>query len=126
MSPEEVAILALIAASKKGRTIDPTQAARAVYTGEDPEGWRKRLPSVRQAAIHLARSGQISIYRKGKVIDPNGFKGVYRLGVPGELPIVATANVEPDDEPEAANVPLAGSWADWHASDSLYASAPKR
>lgn len=104
MSPEEVAILALIAASKKGRTIDPTQAARAVYTGEDPEGWRKRLPSVRQAAIHLARSGQISIYRKGKVIDPNGFKGVYRLGVPGELPRVATANVEPDDEPEAANV----------------------
>jgi hypothetical protein len=98
MSPEEVAILALIAASKKGRTIDPTEAARAVYTGEDPEGWRKRLPSVRQAAIHLARSGQISIYRKGKVIDPNGFKGVYRLGVPGELPLVVTVNSEPEAE----------------------------
>lgn len=99
MSPEEAAILSLIAASKKGRTIDPTEAARAVYTGEDPDGWRKRLPSVRQAAIHLARSGQISIYRKGKVIDPNGFKGVYRLGVPGEI-----ANpVSPDDELEDAS-----------------------
>ncbi|MCA3694416.1 DUF3253 domain-containing protein [Aquidulcibacter sp.] len=99
MSPEEAAILSLIAASKKGRTIDPTEVARAVYTGEDPDGWRKRLPSVRQAAIHLARSGQISIYRKGKVIDPNGFKGVYRLGVPGEI-----ANpVSPDDELEDAS-----------------------
>lgn len=97
MSPEEAAILALIAASKKGRTIDPTEAARAVYIGEDPDGWRKRLPSVRQAAIHLARSGQISIYRKGKVIDPNGFKGVYRLGVPGEVPVVTPSDVEPDD-----------------------------
>lgn len=99
MSPEEAAILSLIAASKKGRTIDPTEAARAVYTGEDPDGWRKRLPSVRQAAIHLARSGQISIYRKGKVIDPNGFKGVYRLGVPGEIP----NPVSPDDELEDAS-----------------------
>lgn len=96
MSPEEAAILALIAASKKGRTIDPTEAARAVYTGEDPDGWRKRLPSVRQAAIHLARSGQISIYRKGKIIDPNGFKGVYRLGKPGDLPRVAPSDGEPD------------------------------
>ena len=96
MSPEEAAILALIAASKKGRTIDPTEAARAVYSGEDPDGWRKRLPSVRQAAIHLARSGQISIYRKGKVIDPNGFKGVYRLGKPGDLPLVAASDGEPD------------------------------
>lgn len=104
MSPEEVAILALIAASKKGRTVDPTQAARAVYTGEDPEGWRKRLPSVRQAAIHLARSGQISIYRKGKVIDPNGFKGVYRLGVTGEVPVAAPSDVEPDVDPDAESV----------------------
>ncbi len=97
MSPEEAAILALIAASKKGRTIDPTEVARAVYTGEDPDGWRKRLPSVRQAAIHLARSGQISIYRKGKVIDPNGFKGVYRLGVPGDIAAVPPSEREPDD-----------------------------
>ncbi|GIU67418.1 DUF3253 domain-containing protein [Candidatus Phycosocius spiralis] len=84
MSPEETAILALIAAAKPGRTIDPTQAARAVYVGEDQDGWRRHLPSVRQAAIHLARKGQISIYCKGKIVDPNGFKGVYRLGAPGK------------------------------------------
>jgi hypothetical protein len=84
MSPEEAAILALIAAAKPGRTIDPTQAARAVYKGEVLDGWRRHLPAVRQAAIHLARQGQIGIYRKGKIIDPNGFKGVYRLGVPGQ------------------------------------------
>jgi hypothetical protein len=83
MGPVEAAILALIAAAKPGRTIDPTQAARAVYKGEVLDGWRRHLPSVRQAAIHLARQGQIGIYRKGKIIDPNGFKGVYRLGVPG-------------------------------------------
>jgi Protein of unknown function (DUF3253) len=81
MTPEE-AILELIAAAKPGRTIHPTDAARHMYKGKEPDGWMKKMTSVRHAAIHLARLGQIALYRKGKVADPNTIKGVYRLGVP--------------------------------------------
>jgi hypothetical protein len=87
LTPEQVIILALIAACKPGGTINPTDAARAAYKGKDPDGWRKRLPAVRHAAIHLARAGTIAIYRKGKTVDPEAFKGVYRLGPPGDTPI---------------------------------------
>jgi hypothetical protein len=38
---------------------------------------------VRNAAIGLARAGKITIYRKGKPADPEDFRGVYRLGLPG-------------------------------------------
>jgi len=39
------------------------------------------MPKVREAAICLAKDGAIIITRKGKVVDPDNFKGVYRLGV---------------------------------------------
>jgi hypothetical protein len=84
MTPEE-AILALIAAAKPGRTIHPSDAARHMYSGNKPDGWMDKMTSVKHAAIHLARQGQISLYRKGKVTDPNTVKGVYRLGVHGEI-----------------------------------------
>jgi hypothetical protein len=32
-------------------------------------------------AVRLALDGRITIYRKGKPVDPNDFKGVYRLGL---------------------------------------------
>jgi hypothetical protein len=37
---------------------------------------------VRGAAVRLAETGRIVIYRKGKPADPNDFRGVYRLGLP--------------------------------------------
>ncbi len=30
----------------------------------------------------LAQGGRLVIYRKGKPVDPNDFRGVYRLGLP--------------------------------------------
>ena len=76
--PIAAAILDLVDARGPGKTICPSEAARAF----DPEGWRTRLRAVRATAVHLARTGRISIYGKGKVVDPNAFKGVYRLGLP--------------------------------------------
>jgi len=35
---------------------------------------------VRRAAVKLALGGRLIIYRKGKPVDPNDFRGVYRLG----------------------------------------------
>lgn len=74
------AILALTQARGVGKTICPTEAAQAV----SPEHWRKLLPEVRAEAVRLAMGGQIAIFRKGKPVDPEDFKGVYRLGLPNK------------------------------------------
>lgn len=79
------AILSLVAA-RNGKTICPTEAARLV--GAD--GWRRVLPLIRQTAVHLARTGQISIYRHNKPVDPTSFRGVYRLGPPAPQAAPAT------------------------------------
>ena len=75
----EAAILRLLDEAGAGRTVNPTDAARALKPG--PE-WHLLMPGVRRAAVNLALAGRIMIYRKGKPVDPNDFKGVYRLGLP--------------------------------------------
>lgn len=67
-----------------GRTICPTDAARAFAAsrGEDDLAWRLHLHAVRRAAVNLALAGRLVIYRKGKIVDPGNFRGVYRLGPP--------------------------------------------
>ena len=67
-----------------GRTICPTDAAKAFADarGEDELGWRSHLSAVRRTAVRLALEGRLVIYRKGKMVDPNDFRGVYRLGAP--------------------------------------------
>lgn len=75
----EAAILRLLEGAGAGRTVNPTDAARALKPGP---GWHVLMPGVRRAAVKLALAGRIVIYRKGKPADPNDFKGVYRLGLP--------------------------------------------
>jgi len=74
----EDAILGLLAEREPGKSIDPSEAARAV----DAEGWRRLLPQVRATAVGLARQGRLEILRHGKPADPEAFKGVYRLRLP--------------------------------------------
>lgn len=74
----ETAILALVEQRGVGKSICPSEAARAVW----PEEWQKRMREVRAVAVGLARKGEISILRKGKPVDPEDFKGVYRLSLP--------------------------------------------
>ena len=74
----EQAILELVSIRGDGKTICPTEAARAVSA----ENWRKLLPEVRASAVRLAVAEKVSIYRKGKPVDPEDFKGVYRIGLP--------------------------------------------
>jgi hypothetical protein len=77
-------IVGLCARAPVGRTICPTDAAKAFAEsrGEDELGWRSHLSEVRRAAVRLALEGRLVITRKGKVVDPNDFRGVYRLGAP--------------------------------------------
>ena len=72
-------ILRLATEAGPNRSISPTDVARALTTGDD---WQVLMPAVRRAAVKLALAGQLVIYRKGKPVDPNDFKGVYRLGLP--------------------------------------------
>jgi hypothetical protein len=77
-------ILTLCAEAGVGKTICPTDAAKAAAEarGEDDLAWRIWLTKVRQTAVGLARQGRLVIFRKGKPADPNDFRGVYRLGLP--------------------------------------------
>ena len=82
--PLEMIIVNLCSEARHGRTVCPTDAARAYAAarGEDELAWRSHLSRVRRAAVSLALAGKLVIYRKGKIVDPNDFRGVYRLGAP--------------------------------------------
>jgi hypothetical protein len=77
-------ILTLVAERGHGKTICPSEVARALG-GPHPEGWSPLMQPVRRAAITLMKAGRIAILRKGKLADdPDDFRGVYRLGLPSD------------------------------------------
>jgi len=80
----EDVVLNLCAEKGPGKSIDPTEVARAFAAsrGEDDLGWRNWLSHVKPAAVGLARQGRLVIYRKGKPADPDDFRGVWRMGLP--------------------------------------------
>lgn len=80
----EAVIADLCARTPQGGTISPTDAARAfaLARGEGELGWRSHLGAIRHAAVSMALEGRLVIYRKGKMVDPTDFRGVYRLGAP--------------------------------------------
>ena len=61
------------------KTLSPPEIAHAMSPDDD---WHSLLVPIRKAAVALAQSGRLVIYRKGKPADPNDFRGVYRLGLP--------------------------------------------
>jgi hypothetical protein len=75
----EATILRLLAETAEGKTISPTDVALVFEQGAN---WHLLMTPVRRAAVKLALTGQIVIYRKGKPADPKDFKGIYRLGLP--------------------------------------------
>ncbi len=77
-SPIEETTFALLAERDAGKTVCPSEVARPL----DPEGWRRLLPQVKATAVGLARAGRLEITRHGKAVDPDAFKGVYRLRLP--------------------------------------------
>lgn len=79
----EETLLGLVAACGPGKTICPSEAARAVG-GAHPDGWGPLMQPLRRIAVGLARRGRLVIYRKGRPADPDDFRGVYRIGLPRE------------------------------------------
>ena len=74
----EETLLGLLSQVRDGESISPNDVAKVV----NAEQWRRELPKVRGVIICLARQGKLEVLRKGKPIEPEGFKGVYRVRLP--------------------------------------------
>lgn len=77
----EQGILEAVAACGPDRTACPTEVARTIAGGH-PDQWGAIMTPVRRIAVRLANEGRLVIIRKGKPVDPNDFRGVYRLSQP--------------------------------------------
>lgn len=73
------AILDLLADRDEGKTICPSEAARALG-GDD--GFRPLMPVVRDAARDLVADGEVQVTQGGEVVDLDDVRGPIRLGVP--------------------------------------------
>ena len=79
----EPALLRLIAERGAQRTVCPSEVARA-GGGDHPDGWGPLMQPVRRLAVRLMKEGRVLILRRGRPVDPDDFKGVYRLSLPPE------------------------------------------
>ena len=75
----EVAITELLAGRASDATICPSEAARRVAPGDDPEGWRDLMEPARRAARRMVAAGSLEILQQGRVVDPSTAKGPIRL-----------------------------------------------
>ncbi|WP_299043162.1 DUF3253 domain-containing protein [uncultured Tateyamaria sp.] len=71
------AILDAVHARGTGKTMCPSEVARAVS-----EDWRPLMPDIRRIARTLARQGQVTVTQGGVGVDPTTAKGPIRLGLP--------------------------------------------
>ena len=74
-------ILALVAQRGAGKSICPSEAARAVGKAIDAP-WRDLMPDVRQVASGLQSQGLIRVTQKGETVDLSLAHGPVRLSHP--------------------------------------------
>ncbi|MBQ0849648.1 MULTISPECIES: DUF3253 domain-containing protein [Streptomyces] len=74
----ERAILELLERRAPTATICPSDAARAVYTG-DGDGWRALMEPARRAAGRLVEAGEVEITQGGRVVEPAKARGPIRI-----------------------------------------------
>lgn len=74
----EETLFDLLSQVREDESISPNQVAKAI----DAANWQRELPKIRAVIIGLARQGRIEVLRKGKPVEPEGFKGVYRVRLP--------------------------------------------
>jgi hypothetical protein len=75
VSAERRAILELLAQRDPGKTICPSDAARALAG----DAFRGRMDAVRDAARELVAEGEIVVTQKGEVVDLDAARGPIRL-----------------------------------------------
>lgn len=74
----ERAILELLERRSATATICPSDAARAVYDGDD-DGWRALVEPARRAARRLVAAGEVEITQGGRPVDPARARGPIRI-----------------------------------------------
>ncbi|MEU9233983.1 DUF3253 domain-containing protein [Streptomyces subrutilus] len=74
----ERAILELLDRRAPDATICPSDAARAVYEGDD-DGWRALMEPARRAARRLVAAGEVEITQGGHPVDPAKARGPIRI-----------------------------------------------
>ncbi len=79
----EATLLALLEERGSGKTLGPADVAQAVG-GNQPDGWGPLMQPVRKVAVRLMKEGRIVILRKGRPVDPDDFRGTYRLALPSD------------------------------------------
>ena len=72
----ERAVLDLLAQRAPGRTICPSEAARAVAGDAD---WRGLMEPARRAAQRLVEAGQVEVTQRGEVVDLAAARGPIRI-----------------------------------------------
>lgn len=77
----EATMLRMLERCGPGKTLDPTEVARELG-GPHPDGWSPYMPLIRRTAVRLARAGRLVILRKGRPVDLDDFRGIYRLSLP--------------------------------------------
>ncbi len=77
---EEV-IISLLDARAAGRTICPSEAARAAVSpsNAEDESWRELMEPARRAARRLVAAGKVQITQGGQVVDPSTARGAIRI-----------------------------------------------
>ena len=73
----EATILELLAQRPAGRTICPSEAARAL-AGD----WRPLMEPVRERAAAMADGGRLEVTQSGRVVDARTARGPIRLRLP--------------------------------------------
>ena len=74
----EQAILALLEQRDPGKTICPSEAARALA----PEDWRPLMQPVRDTATAMVDEGRLEVTQSGEAVDPRTARGAIRLRLP--------------------------------------------
>ncbi|MDQ0681419.1 hypothetical protein QF032_000415 [Streptomyces achromogenes] len=74
----ERAILELLERRGPTATICPSDAARAVYEGDD-DGWRALMEPARRAARRLVTAGEVEITQAGRPVEPAEARGPIRI-----------------------------------------------
>ena len=75
----EAKILELLRERGAGKTICPSEAARAMGDADKPESWQPLMEPARAAARRLVAQGTIVITQAGQVVEPSTAKGPIRL-----------------------------------------------
>ena len=75
----EEAIVRLLRERGAGKTICPSEAARAVAGVETREAWEPLMEPARAAARRLVAQGTVVITQGGVVVDPSTAKGAIRV-----------------------------------------------